>query len=118
MSDLHNNLTIDDETLFFAERLKKFRKLKNISQIDMAAECSITSNYLGSIEKGKHKCSLNTFYHYCKKLSYSADTILDLKEPDVLPELIQTLSELSEEQQTKILECLKILFTENKAVKK
>lgn len=44
----------------FGKNLKKFRKLKNISQEELALKCNLNRNFIGLIERGKRGVSLNT----------------------------------------------------------
>ncbi len=60
-------------------RIKKFRKLKNIPQIDLAVAVGINRAYLSEIENGRTNPSINILYAIADTLQVD---ICDLFETD------------------------------------
>lgn len=47
-----------DITKHFGERVRHFRKLKKISQDELAELCSLHRTYIGSVERGERNITL------------------------------------------------------------
>ncbi|KKR17153.1 MAG: Transcriptional regulator, XRE family [Candidatus Levybacteria bacterium GW2011_GWC1_40_19] len=59
------------------QRVKKMRKPKKLSQVDLAVAIGLSPSYIGAIEQGTRRPSLKTL----KKLA----KILGVKSSDLLP---------------------------------
>lgn len=57
-------------------RIRQFRKAKGWSQQKLAEKCGISLNFMGHIERGTRKMSMDTFVSLCKELETDADALL------------------------------------------
>lgn len=57
-------------------RIRTIRKAKGWSQDELAKKCGISMNFLGHIERGTKKMSLDTFIRLCRELDANADALL------------------------------------------
>lgn len=57
-------------------RIRQIRKAKGWSQDELAKKCGISMNFMGHIERGTRKMSLDTFARICKALEANADALL------------------------------------------
>ncbi|MDG1063368.1 MAG: helix-turn-helix transcriptional regulator [Flavobacteriaceae bacterium] len=60
-----------------AEKIKTTRISKKISQESLAYACGLSRNYVGVIEKGKNKISLEVFLKLCVGLQIHPSEILN-----------------------------------------
>ncbi|MDC0409027.1 helix-turn-helix transcriptional regulator [Flavobacteriaceae bacterium] len=60
-----------------AVELKAIRTSKKISQESLAYACGLSRNYVGVIEKGENKISLEVFLKLCAGLQIHPNQILD-----------------------------------------
>lgn len=58
------------------ERIRQVRKVKGWSQERLAKKCGISLNFMGKIERGKRKMSMDTFASLCRELEVNADALL------------------------------------------
>lgn len=56
----------------FGKKLAEIRKLKKLSQEELAWAAGIGDNQIGRIERGEHNPSLNTVFKIANALSISA----------------------------------------------
>ncbi len=57
-------------------RIREIRKVKGWSQDELAKRCGISLNFLGNIERGTRKMSMDTFVSLCRALQMDADALL------------------------------------------
>ncbi len=57
-------------------RIRQLRKAKGWSQEKTAKKCGISLNFMGHIERGTRKMSMDTFVNLCKELETDADALL------------------------------------------
>ncbi len=57
-------------------RICQLRKLRGLSQIELAKKCGISLSFIGHIERGSRKMSLDTFVTLCRELETDADGLL------------------------------------------
>ncbi|MDE7312195.1 MAG: helix-turn-helix domain-containing protein [Eubacterium sp.] len=57
-------------------RIRQIRKAKGWSQEELAKKCGISMNFMGHIERGTRKMSLDTFARICAGLEANADALL------------------------------------------
>lgn len=57
-------------------RICQVRKLKGLSQIELAKKCGISLSFMGHIERGTKKMSMDTFATLCRELETDADGLL------------------------------------------
>lgn len=69
----------------YYERIKLFRKGKNISQEEMGRHLGISKQQYGKYENGVHEMPLHYFTKACEYLGVSADYILGLGKHMLYP---------------------------------
>ena len=57
-------------------RIRQIRKAKGWSQEKLAKKCGISLNFMGHIERGTRKMSMDTFANLCRELEADADALL------------------------------------------
>lgn len=57
-------------------RIRQFRKAKGWSQAKLAKRCGISMNFMGNIERGMRRMSMDTFASLCRELGTDADELL------------------------------------------
>lgn len=57
-------------------RIRQLRKAKGWSQDRLAKQCGISLNFMGHIERGTRKMSMDTFVSLCRELETDADALL------------------------------------------
>lgn len=57
-------------------RICQLRKLRGLSQIELAKKCGISLSFMGHIERGSRKMSIDTFATLCRELETDADGLL------------------------------------------
>ncbi len=57
-------------------RIRQVRKAKGWSQEKLAKKCGISLNFMGNIERGTRKMSMDTFASLCRELEIDADALL------------------------------------------
>lgn len=57
-------------------RIRQLRKVKGWSQEKVARKCGISLNFMGHIERGTRKMSMDTFVNLCRELETDADALL------------------------------------------
>ncbi len=62
--------------LKMGKRIRQLRKVKGWSQEKLAAKCGISQNFMGKIERGDRKMSMDTFARLCMELETDADALL------------------------------------------
>lgn len=65
-----------DKSLTFGLRLQVIRKLKNMSQGELAAKIGVEQNQISDYENDKHTPSLYTLDLLCKALGVTATKLL------------------------------------------
>lgn len=95
------------------KRLKTARQEKNVTQEEMAKACGVSKNHLSVIERGLNTCSSHMLITYAETLHISLDTLTGIDEntKGILPELSNALQQLSPQDQKKVLDVLKIIFS-------
>lgn len=98
--------------------IRQFRLKRKIRQEKLAELADITPNFVGMIERGEKRPSLETFIKIINALGASADVILcdviedDYKVKDSL--LHEKLSKLSEEDRRKIYDVVDTMIAHSK----
>lgn len=95
------------------KRLKAARQEKNVTQEEMAKACGVSKNHLSVIERGLNTCSSHMLITYAETLHISLDALTGIDEntKGILPELGNTLRRLSPQDQKKVLDVIKIIFS-------
>ncbi len=68
---------MEDELLWFGQRIKELRRLKNMSQEDLAYRAGLDRTYISSIERGKRNVSLKNIIKVADALGVKPSTILE-----------------------------------------
>lgn len=88
-------------------RIRKARKDKSISQIDLADMVQISTSHLSDIENGKTNIGLDIFIRITESLQVSADWLLQSNVPNVKNiqnnELTELLSDCSSAEKQAII---------------
>ena len=71
-----------------AEELKAIRTSNKISQESLAFACGLSRNYVGVIEKGHNKISLEVFLKLCSGLQIHPNEILNKFSKEDLENLL------------------------------
>ena len=64
-------------------QIREQRKRKNLTQERLAERAGISLSFLGHIERGSRKLSVDTLYKICAVLDCSADELLGTGRSDV-----------------------------------
>ena len=65
------------------KNIKKQRKLKGMTQKELAKKCNYSENFIGDLENNTFKtCSLNTLYHISKVLGVHIKVLFEDLEED------------------------------------
>lgn len=88
-------LTKEDNNYIYywvGKNIKKQRKLKGMTQKELAEKCNYIENFIGNLENNTFKtCSLNTLYHISKVLDVHIKVLFEDLEEDKKQECIRTL---------------------------
>lgn len=92
-------------------KIKALRKNANMTQEQLAEMCEISTSYIGHIERGSRKLSLETAVKLADCLNVSLDYLfLDSKKDGAISKAIEsTLNQQSKERQQLFLSLLKVL---------
>lgn len=96
------------------QNIRKYRLEKKLRQEGLAEKCSLSSNYIGLLERGEKTPSLETFIRILNALEVSADLVL----VDVLSTgytvkqsmLEEKLAQVSPEEREKIFDVIDVMI--------
>lgn len=57
-------------------RIREIRRAKGWSQDELAKKCGVSRNFIGHIERGTRRMSLDTFVGLCREMEADADALL------------------------------------------
>ena len=81
------------------KRIREYRKLKNLSQEQLAEKINISTTHMSHIETGSTKLSLQVLVDIAKVLNVNTDDLIFEQKPQILVNRINNiLSECNEEQ--------------------
>ena len=66
-------------------RIRNARQSLGLSQLELAEQCGLSASFLGHIERGSRKMSLETLVSVCEALNLSADYLLQDELPGIDP---------------------------------
>ncbi|MBO4416042.1 MAG: helix-turn-helix transcriptional regulator [Lachnospiraceae bacterium] len=89
-----------------SQTIKRYRKLNNLTQFQLAEMLSIDTNYYGQLERAERPFTLDNLIHTCQILDVNVSNLIDpcifedndetvKKRTDLLIEIMQDLEELS-----------------------
>ncbi|GAC42421.1 helix-turn-helix domain-containing protein [Paenibacillus popilliae] len=96
-------------------KIREFRKLRNLTQDQLAEAIDSTGSYIGRIERGEQNVTLHTLEKVAETLQISVFDLFDIKQRNALKntliwETVSLLLEQSESRQRKGLNILKEVF--------
>lgn len=84
------------------ERIRCYREQKRMTQEQLGEACNLSTGYIGHIERGSRKPSLETLYQIAQTLSVSTDALL-FDKSDSNMELFNSLQlALQDKEQEKV----------------
>ncbi len=94
------------------DQIRYVRNLQHLSQEDLAEMCNISSSFMGHIERGTRKMSLETFVSISNALHVSTDYLLYSQSPNtdaVVSSIIETVRRNNEAQFDKYITIIRAL---------
>ena len=94
------------------EQVRYIRNLQHISQESLAEMCGISPSFMGHIERGTRKMSMETFVAIAKSLHVSTDYLLYSQLPDTdatITSIIETVKRNNEAQYEKYITIIRAL---------
>lgn len=86
------------------QKIRDLRTLHHFSQADLAELIDVSTNYIGQIERGDRKPSIETLVSLCNVLDTSMDYILSdsltTNEDQLIHDIVIRLQELTTEEKT------------------
>ena len=86
------------------QKIRDLRTLRHFSQADLAELIDVSTNYIGQIERGDRKPSIETLVSLCNVLDTSMDYILSdsltTNEDQLIHDIVIRLQELTTEEKT------------------
>lgn len=90
------------------KRIRKYRKLKNLSQEQLAEKINISTTHMSHIETGNTKLNLQVLVDLAKVLEVNTDDLIFEKKPQFMIDTINNLlSECNENQLVFITDIVK-----------
>lgn len=84
------------------KRIRQQRNKHHISQADLAERIDVSTNYIGQIERGDRKPSIETLVDLCNALDTTIDYVLsdsiDLADKQLTSDILCKLNQLSLEE--------------------
>lgn len=81
------------------QKIRQLRNMHHFSQADLAERIDVSTNYIGQIERGDRKPSLETLVALCNVLNTSMDYILsdsiERDEDQISQDILSKLSSLT-----------------------
>ena len=94
------------------EQIRYIRNQQHLSQEDLAEMCDISPSFMGHIERGTRKMSLETFVSLANALHVSSDYLLYSQLPNtdsVITSIIETVKQNNEAQYNKYITIIRAL---------
>lgn len=86
------------------QKIRELRTLHHFSQADLAELIDVSTNYIGQIERGDRKPSIETLVALCNVLDTSMDYILSdsltRKEDQLIHDIISKLQDLTTDEKS------------------
>lgn len=97
------------------QRIRFQRKLVKMTQEELASVSDVSTSYIGHIERGIKRCSLETLVCICNALDVSPNSLLQDSLPDLHIEPALDLSPKSRAMLSGIIQVLREYDTKEKA---
>ena len=94
------------------EQIRYIRNQEHLSQEDLAEICDISASFMGHIERGTRKMSLETFVSIANALHVSTDYLLYSQLPNtdsVITSIIETVKHNNEANYNKYITIIRAL---------
>ncbi len=96
-------------------KIREFRKVKRMTQEQLAELVATNPSYIGKLERGEHNFKIQTLEKIAEALEISISALLKSEEirrhdNDIVSNAISLLNEQSESDQRKALAVLEALF--------
>ena len=98
--------------MLIGQKIKRLRSMNYLTQEKMAEICDISTSYLGHIERGSRKLSLETAYKIANCFNISLDSlIIDgiIFEENILHNIEAIIKKQSETKRNNFIKIIKIL---------
>ena len=69
----------------------------------------LSKNHISAVERGVSKASIDMLLAYCDRLRMTTNEVLGYDKDNILPELKLLLTNMTEEQQQKVFQILKLM---------
>ncbi len=107
---------MDNISALLGQRIRVLRTSAGLSQEDLAFKASISTNYLGQVERAVKNPTLETVYRIAQALDISLIQLFDFEnaiiasneQSTITNKIIAQLSSISDEQRQDILKLIKI----------
>lgn len=106
----------DSLLLKIGKKLRNIRKLKGLTQEQLAERCGLSYKYLGEIERGEKNFGIQNLFKIADGLSISVADIVniepeaDAEENNLKAELLYFLADKNPQELKKALSVLKAIF--------
>ncbi len=101
--------------IFLGKRIREERLKLNLTQEQLAEYVDISASYMGQIERGERKVTLDTLIKITNKLRVSIDYLLKdsttINDDDALNQLKQLLLDRSFPQKQMAVDVVKVMFS-------
>ncbi|MBO5149532.1 MAG: helix-turn-helix transcriptional regulator [Anaerotignum sp.] len=93
----------------FAKNLKKYRKMKNISQEKLGKSLNYGSTAIANYESGRNEPSLDSLIKIAEVLDVTIDDLLGMKRKTGEKQLLSAFKRLDQEKQQIVLHFIETL---------
>ena len=93
----------------FAKNLKKYRKMKNISQEKLGKSLNYGSTAIANYESGRNEPSLDSLIKVAEVLDVTIDDLLGMKRKTGEKQLLSAFKRLDQEKQQIVLHFIETL---------
>ena len=90
--------------VLMGQRIKQARKAQHLTQAQLAQLVGLSSAFLGHIERGTRKASLETVKALCKALNVSSDYLIGLSDESAIRAILGDIEPLELEAGLKLLQ--------------
>lgn len=98
-----------EANVLIGKMLQTARESCNVTQAEIGVAIDMSKHHVSALECGNSKASIEVLLGYCKKLGMTPNQILRYEDDYINPDLKRFLSDLSEDEQLRLLEMGKIL---------
>lgn len=103
------NKTNEEANRRIGQLLQEARESREVLQSEMSESCGLSKNHISAVERGVSKASIDMLLSYCDRLKMTPNEVLRYDKDNILPELKTLVTSMSEEQQQKVFQILKLI---------